>query len=90
MIAHTSSSSFVPLCLRVKQSMFQRGVGLGFISHKATKAQRRQEGAYPHSSASPRLRVSQKEGLGSRGDAETRREVGLVSRFRANDGESAA
>ena len=65
-------SSFVPLWLRVKQTVFQRGVGLGFISHKATKAQRRQEGAYTHSSAPLRLRASQKEGLGSRGGAEAR------------------
>ena len=84
------TSSFVPLCLRVKQSMFQRGVGLGFISHEATKTQRRQEVAYPQSSAPPRLRASRNDGLGSRDAAKARRVGGLDSCFRANDGESAA
>ena len=41
-------------------------------------------------SAPPRLRVSQKEGLGSRGGAEARREFGLHSGFRASDGEAVA
>ena len=89
MIALTSSS-FVPLWLCAKQSIFQRRVGLGFISHKATKTQRRQEGAYPHSFAPSRLRASQKEGLGSRGGAKARKEGGLDFRFRASDGEAGA
>ena len=81
------SSSFVPLWLRVKQTVFQRGIGLGFISHKATNAQRRQEEAYLQSSAPPRLRASKKEGYGSRGGAEARREGGLDFRSRASEGE---
>ena len=83
-------SSFVPLWLRVKQSTLQRAVGLGFISHKATKTQRRQEGAYPHSFAPSRLCASQKEGWDSREGAEARREGGLDSRVRASDGEAVA
>ena len=65
-------SSFVPLWLRVKQTVFQRGVGLGFISHKATKTQRRQEGAYPQSFAPSRLRANPNLLFDSRGDAEAR------------------
>ena len=38
-------------------------------------------------SAPPRLRASQKEGLGSRGGAEARREGGLDSRLFEYDGE---
>lgn len=83
------STSFVPSWLCAKQSIFQRGVGLGFISHEATKTQRRQEEAYPQSSAPPRLRASQREELGSREAAKSQRESGLDSRCRANDGEAA-
>ena len=39
-------------------------------------------------SAPPRLRASQKEGLGSRGGAEARREGKVDSRFHASDGEA--
>ena len=88
MIAHTPSS-FVPLWLRVKQTTFQCGVGLGFISHEATKTQRRQEGAYPQSFAPSRLRAIQKEGLGSRGGAEARGGGGPNSPAIWHDGEFA-
>ena len=40
-------------------------------------------------SAPPRLRASQKEGLGSRGGAEARREFGLDSPFRGYNREVA-
>ena len=83
------TSSFVPLWLCVKQSTLQRGIGLEFISHEATKTQRRQEVAYPQSSAPPRLRAGQKQGYGSRDAAKARRVGGLDSCFRASDGESA-
>ena len=78
-----ASSSFVASCLRVKQSTSQRGVGLGFISHEATKTRRRHEEAYFPTCSSADAKVIEMLGIYSHSFAssrESKRRIGFAQR----------
>ena len=78
-----ASSSFVASCLRVKQSTSQRGVGLGFISHEATKTRTRHEEAYFPTCSSADAKVIEMLGIYSHSFApsrESKRRIGFARR----------